>query len=338
MTQKFLIVGLGNPGREYEKTRHNAGFWVIDELVTRHNLGTPAKERKSLVFTGNINGKSVVLAKPQTYMNLSGEATRALMDYYRIPIENVLVIHDDLDTPVGVLRLRKSGGHGGQNGIRNILLHLGSDQFARVRFGIGRPPGKMQAVDYVLQAFSGDDAITIQQVIDRSVSAVESWLKDGIEITMTQFNGDINETAVPKTNLAEELQLAERAHELAPRDIKPLEALTRLYRRAEKIDAAIEAHLKLAKIYADNEKPKQMLHEWDNVVRLRPSMVDLQIKIAQENETQGDSKRATQAWLRLAEYHIAQNNPQQATEAIEQALRINPQHPRALEMKQSLLE
>ncbi|MCA9896488.1 MAG: aminoacyl-tRNA hydrolase, partial [Anaerolineae bacterium] len=150
MSDKYLIVGLGNPGRQYQNTRHNVGFWVVAELARRHNLSSPKSERKSYVLDGTIAGKRVIAAMPQTYMNLSGEAVRALVDFYKIPLENIIVVHDDLDTPLGTLRLRQTGGHGGQNGVRNIILHLGTQEFARVRFGIGRPNGKMTARDYVL--------------------------------------------------------------------------------------------------------------------------------------------------------------------------------------------
>jgi peptidyl-tRNA hydrolase, PTH1 family len=337
MTDKYLIVGLGNPGRDYEKTRHNVGFWVIDELVKRHNLGNPTKERKSLLYTGVINGKSVVLAKPQTYMNLSGEAIRAIMDFYKITAENIIVIHDDLDTPLGTLRLRKTGGHGGQNGVRNTIQHLNGENFARVRFGIGRPPGKMQARDYVLQAFQGDDAILAQQITDKCADAVETWLREGIELAMTHINGDSAEKNTPKGSLDDEIAVAHRAHELAPHDPKPLETLAKLYRRAQKLDEAVQTHLQLAQLFAQLGKPKQMVYEWDNAVRIRPSLTDLQRKIAQENEAQGDSKRATQGWLRLAEYYIAQAENANALGAINEALRINPQHPKALEMRALLL-
>lgn len=192
MTDRYLIVGLGNPGREYEKTRHNVGFWVIDALARRHALTTPNKERKSITYDGGIGGKRVILAKPQTYMNLSGEAVRALMDFYKIPTERLLVIHDDLDLPLGTLRLRKDGSAGGQNGVKNIILHLNTMTFDRARFGIGRPPGRMPAREYVLQAFIGDDAILAAQVTDVCADAVEAWLFDGMELAMTRFNGDID--------------------------------------------------------------------------------------------------------------------------------------------------
>ncbi len=335
MSDKFLVVGLGNPGREYEKTRHNVGFWVVDELVTRHQLGAGNKERKAIVFSGQIKGKPVVLAKPQTYMNLSGEAVRALLDFYKIPLERLIVIHDDLDTPLGALKVRRQGGHGGQNGVRNILLHAGSDSFARVRFGIGRPPGRMQPKDYVLQPFIGDDQITARQMVERAADAVESWLTDGIELTMTRFNGEAD-AAAPRPSLEEELALTLRAVELAPSDPKPLEALARLYRRAKQDEKAVETHLRLAELHRAQGSLKRMLHEWDNAVRLNPTLTDLQAQIARENAAQGDLKRATQAWLRLAETWQTLNQPEQALAAVQEALALNPQHSRALELLAAL--
>ena len=193
MTDWYLIVGLGNPGKEYEGTRHNVGFRVVDELARRYGLAFGKKERKALAATGVIHGKKVILAKPQTYMNLSGEAVRSLVDFYKIELPNILIVSDDLDIPLGTVRMRKSGSAGGQNGIKSVLQHLGTQEFSRLRFGIGRPPGKMQAKDYVLSGFQGDDAILAAQVVDRASDAVETWLKEGIEIAMTRHNGDIDD-------------------------------------------------------------------------------------------------------------------------------------------------
>lgn len=194
MTDWHLIVGLGNPGKEYAETRHNVGFRVVDELARRHGLSFGRKERKAVIATGEILGKKVVLAKPQTYMNLSGEAVRALVDFYKVELPRMLVISDDLDIPLGTIRLRKAGGAGGQGGMKNIIQHLGTQEFNRLRFGIGRPPGKMDPKDYVLQAFRGDDAILASEVVDRAANAVETWLTEGIEIAMTRHNGSIEET------------------------------------------------------------------------------------------------------------------------------------------------
>src|SRR5215468_4208353 len=189
MTDWYLIVGLGNPGKEFEQTRHNVGFRVADELARRYALTFGKKERKAVAATGVIRGKKVILAKPQTFMNLSGEAVRSLVDFYKVELPNILIVSDDLDIPLGTVRMRKSGSAGGQNGMKSVIQHLGTQEFSRLRFGIGRPPGKMQAKDYVLSGFQGDDAILAAQVVDRASDAVETWLKEGIEIAMTRHNG-----------------------------------------------------------------------------------------------------------------------------------------------------
>lgn len=193
MSDRFLIVGLGNPGRKYVSTRHNAGFWVVDELARRWNLPGGKSERHAITSDGIINGKRALLAKPQTYMNLSGESVRALVDFYKIDLEQIIIIHDDLDLPLGTLRLRKTGGAGGQRGLRNIIQHFGTQDFARARFGIGRPPGRMDPAAYVLQPFHGDDVILAREVVDRAADAVETWLVDGIELAMTRHNGSVED-------------------------------------------------------------------------------------------------------------------------------------------------
>jgi PTH1 family peptidyl-tRNA hydrolase len=193
MTDWYLIIGLGNPGKEYEDTRHNVGFRVVDEVARRYTLAFGKTERKAKVASGLIRGKKIILAKPQTYMNLSGEAARALVDFYKVELPRILVISDDLDIPPGTLRLRKFGGAGGQGGMKSVIQHLGSQDFNRLRFGIGRPPGKMRPKDYVLSVFKGDEAILASQAVDRAADAVETWLVDGIDTAMNRYNGSIDE-------------------------------------------------------------------------------------------------------------------------------------------------
>jgi len=193
MTDWHLIVGLGNPGKAYVNTRHNVGWMVLDELARRYGLTFGKKERKAVSATGIIRDKKVILTKPQTYMNLSGEAVRALVDFYKVELPHILVIHDDLDIPLGALRLRAKGGAGGQGGMKSIIQHLGTQDFSRLRFGIGRPPGRMDPKNFVLQAFKGDDEITARIVTDRAADAVETWLIQGIDLAMTRHNGDIDE-------------------------------------------------------------------------------------------------------------------------------------------------
>lgn len=193
MSSRYLIVGLGNPGKQYENTKHNIGFWGVDELARRHGLVFGKTERKAKTADGLIQGRRALLAKPQTYMNLSGEAVRSLVDFYKVELPNILVIYDDLDLPLGTLRLRMTGSAGGQKGIKSIIQHLGTQDFNRVRIGIGRPPGRMDPAAYVLHPFVGDDAITARLMVDRAADAVETWLQDGIELAMNRYNGSVDE-------------------------------------------------------------------------------------------------------------------------------------------------
>ncbi len=191
---RHVIVGLGNPGDKYAKTRHNMGFFTVDELTRRHNLSFGRTERKAKVADGLIAGKRVLLVKPQTFMNSSGEAVRALVDFYKLDAdpERLIVAYDDIDLALGTLRLRKGGGHGGQNGVRSVIQHLGGPDFARARMGIGRPPGRMDPAAYVLKPFAGDDAILAGQLVDRAADAIETWLREGIELAMTRHNGTVD--------------------------------------------------------------------------------------------------------------------------------------------------
>jgi PTH1 family peptidyl-tRNA hydrolase len=150
---------------------------------------------KSLLADGLIAGRRVLLAKPQTYMNLSGQAVRALLDFYKIPVENMLVICDDLDIPSGVLRIRQKGGSGGQKGLKSIGEHLGTQEFARMRIGIGRPPGRMDPAAFVLKDFGADEQILIVETLDRVVKSILTWLEHGIVIMMTRHNGTADEAA-----------------------------------------------------------------------------------------------------------------------------------------------
>lgn len=184
-----LIVGLGNPGEKYADTRHNIGFKVIDQLANQ--LAIPLDKRKFKAEYGidNIEGKKVILCKPQTYMNLSGEAVRPLLDYYDIAIDNMLVIYDDLDIAPGKLRLRQKGSAGGHNGMKSIIYHVGSEQFKRLRFGIGRPSHpRMQVVDYVLARFLPDERPVIDASIEKAAKACEKWITTPFSEVMNEFN------------------------------------------------------------------------------------------------------------------------------------------------------
>ncbi len=185
----WLVVGLGNPGREYEGTRHNAGFMVVDALARA--LGTEFRRmrHKALLAEARVGRDRVVLAKPQTYMNLSGQAVGPLVRFYKLPLERMLVVYDDLDLPFGALRLRPRGGHGGHKGMRSIIEALGGRQdFPRLRVGIGRPPGRMRAADYVLQRFRPEEREAWPWIEARAVEGIQRWMREGIEAAMNWLN------------------------------------------------------------------------------------------------------------------------------------------------------
>ncbi|MGG0186006.1 aminoacyl-tRNA hydrolase [Bacillus rhizoplanae] len=183
-----LIVGLGNPGREYELTRHNIGFMAVDELSKRWNIPLNEQKFKGLFGAGFVNGEKVILLKPLTYMNLSGESIRPLMDYYKIDIEDFVVMYDDLDIPVGKLRLRMKGSAGGHNGVKSTIAHLGTQEFQRIRMGIDRPKNGMKVVDYVLGRFTVDEMPEVERAIKKSADACEEWLKAPFLQVMNTFN------------------------------------------------------------------------------------------------------------------------------------------------------
>jgi len=184
-----VIVGLGNPGRKYKETRHNAGFMVIDELLNRNGWNLN-KTKFDGQFTMEIfEGNKVILLKPQTYMNLSGESIRPLMDFYEAAAEDLIVIYDDLDLPAGKIRLRQKGGHGGHNGMRSTIDHLGTKDFNRIRVGIGRPDGPMPVIDYVLGKFTNEEQIRVDESIERAAEACEDWVRGKtFAETMNEYN------------------------------------------------------------------------------------------------------------------------------------------------------
>jgi peptidyl-tRNA hydrolase, PTH1 family len=183
-----LIVGLGNPGREYARNRHNVGFMTADQWAAAHTLAFNKIQHHAIIAQGRSSNRRIIIAKPQTFMNDSGRAVGALLRFYKIPIEHLLVIFDDLDLPFGVIRLRADGGAGGHNGMRSIIQHLGGNQFARLRVGIGRPPGRMDPAAFVLQDFSRDETAELDALLDRAGQAIDTFLAAGITATMNQFN------------------------------------------------------------------------------------------------------------------------------------------------------
>lgn len=185
-----LIVGLGNPGQEYAGTRHNVGFWVVTLLSRRHNIPLKRHRCQSRYGTGEINGVPVVLAQPMTYMNHSGLAVKALLKAYHLNPQDMLVVYDDFALKVGVLRLRPSGSAGGQGGMRSIIAHTGSQEFPRLRVGIGPLPEGVPMPDFVLSTFAEQEKEIMLKVLEQAANAAEEWLTEPIETVMSKFNKD----------------------------------------------------------------------------------------------------------------------------------------------------
>lgn len=190
----WFIIGLGNPGTKYSLTRHNIGFMVIDAYARACGSPTERTEHKALTYHTTITHKEtratekVILCKPQTFMNLSGDSVRGIMDFYKIDQQKILVIHDEVDQPFGQLKLQKERGHGGHNGIRDIHLKLGNNKYHRLRMGVGRPSGPMEVADYVLAPFSKDEMTKLPDFLNYGIDALESLIFKGYEKTATQFN------------------------------------------------------------------------------------------------------------------------------------------------------
>lgn len=182
----FLIVGLGNPGKEYEDTRHNIGFKVIDNIAKEYNIEINRQKFKGVYGEGFINNKKVMLLKPTTYMNLSGESVREVVDFYNLENSKVIVIYDDISLEVGKLRIRDKGSAGGHNGIKSIIAHLGSDIFPRIKVGIGQP--NVDLVKYVLGKFTKEEMTILSESIDASTKATEEIIKSDVKTAMNQFN------------------------------------------------------------------------------------------------------------------------------------------------------
>lgn len=186
---EWLIAGLGNPGKKYLDTRHNAGWHVLDTIVRDNSqFRFDEKRGKGLLARGELAGVTIALLKPQTYMNLSGEAVGAVARFYKIPSQQILVVYDDVDLPLADLRIRKKGGAGGHNGMANIIQHLGTKDFPRIRLGIGRPAGQMPVKAYVLQNFTQDEWSSMVVTYERAVDAIKTMLTDGLDIAMNKFN------------------------------------------------------------------------------------------------------------------------------------------------------
>ena len=184
----YLIAGLGNPTRQYEHTRHNVGFDVIDALAEKYHISINEKKHKALLGKGVINGQKVILAKPQTYMNLSGNAVRYWLQKENIPVENLLIVVDDLALPFGTLRLKPKGSDAGHNGLKNIAQLLNTQEYSRLRFGIGSDFPRGGQIDYVLGKFPPEELQLMPEILDRATEIIKSFCLAGIQITMNQFN------------------------------------------------------------------------------------------------------------------------------------------------------
>jgi PTH1 family peptidyl-tRNA hydrolase len=189
MTETYLLVGLGNPGRDYRENRHNIGFMLIDRLAVRLDVRFTRLQSKALVASATYQELKLILAKPQTFMNLSGVAVQGLLRFYKLPLSNLLVAHDDLDLSPGTIRIRPDGGSAGQKGMASIIERLGTDEFPRLRLGIGHPAGQMDPADYVLQDFSKEERLVISETLDRAADAALLFVREGLETSMNRFNG-----------------------------------------------------------------------------------------------------------------------------------------------------
>ena len=184
----YIIAGLGNPTAQYKGTRHNVGFDVIDALADKYNISVEGRKNRAFIGKGVIEGQKVILVKPQTFMNLSGESVRELSDYYKIPAENIIVIYDDISLDVGQLRIREKGSAGGHNGIKNIILHLGTEVFPRIKVGVGEKPKGWDLADYVLGRYSAEDRKIIDEAQKEAAEAVKMMVMDDVRGAMNRYN------------------------------------------------------------------------------------------------------------------------------------------------------
>lgn len=189
----YLVAGLGNPGRQYRNTRHNAGFILVDFLVEEFKIRLNKMQFNAITGTVDIDDARIILAKPQTFMNLSGQSVMGLIRFYKIPLDQILIVHDDIDLPIGTIRIRPGGGAGGQKGLASTIERLGTQDFPRMRIGIGRPSGTQDAASYVLQEISNADIKILKEVFPLAVQAVRTFVTDGLETAMNRFNGVVGQ-------------------------------------------------------------------------------------------------------------------------------------------------
>ena len=188
----FVIVGLGNPGSKYELTRHNIGFLTIDRLAKREGVRVDRIKFKSLIGEMNINGEKIILVKPQTFMNLSGEAVREVMNFYKVDLENLLVVVDDIDITPFTIRIKKSGSAGSHNGMKSIIFNLNDDKFPRLKVGVGNNERKIDLANYVLSGFEKKDQDKLENIIDTSCDAILDFIKNGADYVMNNYNNKLS--------------------------------------------------------------------------------------------------------------------------------------------------
>ena len=184
----YIIVGLGNPGKEYEETRHNTGFMVLDKIAEKYNIDVRKQKCKALLGQGEINGEKVILVKPQTYMNLSGEAVSEVMKFYKVEKKNIIIIFDDIDLPVGTLRVKERGSAGTHNGVKSVVYLLGTTEFKRVKVGVGKQRPGEDLVNHVLGKFSKEDRVLLEEALDKAVAATEMIMGQSVAAAMNSFN------------------------------------------------------------------------------------------------------------------------------------------------------
>ncbi len=185
----YVVVGLGNPGKQYEKTRHNVGFNVIDILAKENDISVTKIKHKALIGEGRIGTEKVLLVKPQTYMNLSGETLIDIYNYYKVDMENIIVIYDDIDLDVGKIRIRKKGSGGTHNGMRSIIKCLGSNEFPRIRVGVSKPLPGQDLANFVLSRFKKEEEADLEEGLEKAYRSVEAMIKDNIDVAMNKYNG-----------------------------------------------------------------------------------------------------------------------------------------------------
>jgi PTH1 family peptidyl-tRNA hydrolase len=187
----YLIIGLGNPGREYRNNRHNVGFMAIDRISQKYGISINRYQGKALVGNKLVEDRKIILAKPQTYLHLSGQAVSTLVKFYKVPFERMLVIYDEVDLPFGTIRIRPGGGSAGHKGLGSIIQQIGTEEFPRIRIGIGRPPGQKSAANYVLRDFSNQEKSILDEILDSASEAVAVFIQSSLDQAMNQYNGSI---------------------------------------------------------------------------------------------------------------------------------------------------